>query len=60
MNYLGIRAVLVDLSPDYSLEKFLMVLRKFESLRGYAAKLISDNGAQLTVANEELRKVAKS
>ena len=37
-----------------------MVIRKFESLRGYAVKLISDNGAQLTVANEELRKVAKS
>ena len=51
---------LVDLTPDYSPEKFLTVLRKFESLRGYAVKLISDNGAQLTVANEELRKVAKS
>ena len=37
-----------------------MVWRKFESLRGYAGKLISDNGAQLTVANEELRKVTKS
>ena len=56
LNYLGIRAVLVDLTPDYSPEKFLMVLRKFESLREYAVKLISDNGAQLTVATRSLGK----
>ena len=60
MNYLGIRAVLVDLAPDYSPDKFLMVLRNFESLRGYAAKLISDNSTQLKAAKEELRKVAQS
>ena len=37
-----------------------MVLRNFESLRGYAGKLISDNSTQLKAAKEELRKVAQS
>ena len=60
LNYLGIRAVLVDLAPDYSPDKFLMVLRNFDSLRGYAGKLISDNSTQLKAAKEELRKVAQS
>ena len=30
------------------------------SLRGYPAKMISDNGTQLTAANEELKKVVAS
>lgn len=59
-NCLGTRAVHVDLAPDYSTEKFLMVLRRFVSLRGYPAKLLSDNGTQLTAANEELQKVYKA
>lgn len=37
-----------------------MVLTNFESLRGYAGKLISDNITQLKAAKEELRKVAQS
>ena len=48
----------MDLAPDYSTEKFLMVLRRFVSIRGYPTKLLSDNGAQLTAANEELQKVS--
>lgn len=36
---LATRAAHVDLSPDYSVEKFLMVLRRFVSVRGYPAKL---------------------
>ena len=59
-NCLGTRAVHVDLAPDYSTEKFLLVLRRFVLMRGYPAKLISDNGTQLTAANEELQKVAKA
>ena len=43
--------------PNYSTEKFLIVLRPFVSLGGYPAKMISDNGSQLTTANEELKKV---
>ena len=34
-----------------------MLLRRFVLLRGYPAKMISDNGSQLTTANEELKKV---
>ena len=58
-NCLATRAVHVDVSPDYSTEKFLMVLRRFVSIRGYPSKLYSDNGAQLVAANKELKKVVK-
>ena len=58
-NCLATRAVHVDISPDYSTEKFLMVLRRFVSIRGYPSKLYSDNGAQLLAANKELKKVVK-
>ena len=58
-NHLATRAVHVDVSPDYSTEKFLMVLRRFVSIRGYPSKLYSDNGAQLVAANKELKKVVK-
>ena len=37
-NCLGTRAVHVDLAADYSTEKFLMVLRRFASIRGYPSK----------------------
>lgn len=59
-NCLGTRAVHVELAPDYSTEKFLMVLWRFVSLRGYPAKLLTDNGTQLKAANEELQKVFKA
>ena len=58
-NCLATRAVHVDISPDYSIEKFLMVLRRFVSIRGYPSKLYTDNGAQLVSANEELKRVTK-
>ena len=45
----------VDLAADYSTEKFLMVLRRFVSIRGYPSKLYSDNGSQLVAANEKLK-----
>lgn len=59
-NCLETRAVHVDVAPDYSSEKFLMVLRRFVSLRGYPEKLLSDNGTQLKAANEELQKIFKA
>ena len=58
-NCLATRAVHVDISPDYSIEKFLMVLQRFVSIRGYPSKLYSDNGTQLVAANKELQKVVK-
>ena len=57
---LATRAVHLDLAPDYSTEKFLMVQRKFASLRGYPCKIYSDNGPQLVAANRELQSVTKS
>ena len=42
-NCIGTRAVYLDLAPDYSTESFLMVLRRFVSLRGYPSKIYSNN-----------------
>lgn len=58
-NCLSTRAVHVDLAADYSTNKFLMVLRRFVSIRGYPSKLYSDNGPQLVAANEELMNIVK-
>lgn len=41
---LVMRVVYLDLVLDYSIEKFLMVLRKFVLLRGYLCKIYFDNG----------------
>ena len=53
------RAVHLDLAPDYSTDKFLQVLRRFVSIRGYPAKIYSDNGSQLVAANKELRSMTQ-
>ena len=58
-NCIGTRAVYLDLASDYSTESFLMVLRRFVSLRGYPSKIYSDNGAQLVAASQELKNVTK-
>ena len=58
-NCIGTRAVYLDLAPDYSTESFLMVLRRFVSLRGYPSKIYSDNGTQLVAASQELKNVTK-
>ena len=55
-NCLATRAVYVDVSPDYSSEKFLMALRRFISIRSYPLKLYLDNRAQLAAANKESSK----
>lgn len=59
-NCLGTRAVHIDISPDYSTEKFLMVLRRFVSIRGYPSKIYSEDGCQLLAASEELKKMVKN
>lgn len=58
-NCLGTRAVHIELSSDYSTEKFLMSLRRFVSLRGYPKQLYSDNGTQLVAASEDLKEMIK-
>lgn len=59
-NCLGTRAVHIDISSDYSTEKFLMVLRRFVSIRGYPSKIYSEDGCQLLAASEELKKMVKN
>ncbi|XP_068735648.1 uncharacterized protein [Montipora capricornis] len=59
-NCIGTRAAYLDLAPEYNTESFLMVLRRFVSLRGYPSKIYSDNGAQLVAASQELKNVTKS
>ena len=58
-NCLGTRAVHIDLATDYCTKKFLMVLRRFASIRGYPSKLYSDNRPQIVAANEELQNVVQ-
>ena len=53
------RAVHVNLTADYSTDKFLMVPRRFVAIKGYPSKLYSDNGPQLVAANEELKDIVK-
>lgn len=49
------RAVHVDVSKDYSTDRFLQVLRRFASIRGWPSKLYSDCGTQLVAASKELK-----
>ena len=51
------RAVSVDLAHDLSTDGFLQVLRRFTSLRGWPAKIYSDNGTQLVGASNELKAI---
>ncbi len=58
-NCISTRAVHINLASDYSTKAFLLILRRFASLRGFPAKLYSDNGPQLVSANEERRNMTK-
>ena len=53
------RAIYCDLSQDYSTDAFLIVLRRFVSIRGYPGKIYSDTGSQLVAANKELKEFTK-
>ena len=59
-NCLASRAVHIDIASDYSTDKFLMVLRRFVSLRADPSTLYSDNGPQLVSASSELINVTKN
>ena len=54
---MNMRAVYVDIANDYSTLGFLMVLRRFASIRGWPTKFFSDKGSQLTGASNELKTV---
>ena len=49
------RAVHVDLAANYGTDKFLIVLRRFTSLRGFPKMFYSDEGPQLMAASKELK-----
>ena len=53
------RAVFADVAHNYSTEGFLTVFRRFVSIRGYPAKLYSDNGKQFVGASKELKLAIK-
>ena len=58
-NCLVTRAVYIDIATEYSTDAFLMVLRRFVSIRGYPSVIYSDNGSQLKAASKELKGVIK-
>ena len=58
-NCIVSRAVHVDVAHDYTTNGFLLVLRRFVSLRGYPSKIYSDLGSQLVAAAKELKNIIK-
>ena len=54
------RAVYADIAYDYSTNGFMMVLRRFASIRGWPTKFYSDKGTQLIGASNELNTVVKN
>lgn len=49
---LSTRAVHIDIASDYSTDAFLLVFRRFISIRGYPQKCFSDSGSQLKSASK--------
>ena len=56
-NCLVCRAVHIDIATDYSTSSFLLVLRRFMSLRGTPIKIWSDQGSQLRAADKGVREI---
>ncbi|XP_048577231.1 uncharacterized protein K02A2.6-like [Nematostella vectensis] len=56
---LNTRAVHLEMAVDLSTMDFLQVLRRFFSIRGYPATVLSDNGSQMAGAERELRELIK-
>ena len=54
---LNTRAVHLELAVDCSTLEFLQVLRRFFSIRGQPAMMMSDNGTQFVGAERELREM---
>ena len=52
-------AIYVNLSQDYSTQGFLLVLRRFITIRGYPSNLYSDRGTQLVAASKELKEMVR-
>ena len=53
-------AIYLDIANDYSTNAFLLVFRRFVSLRGYPSIIHSDGGTQMVGASKILRDISKS
>lgn len=56
---LNTRAVHLEMAVDLTTMEFIQVLRRFFSIRGYPAVLLSDNGSQMVGAARELREMVQ-
>ena len=50
-----VRAVHLEVAPNYSTDRFLMAFRRFTSIRGFPNRIYSDGGSQLVGASSELK-----
>lgn len=55
-NCLNCRGVYIDLAEGYDTGNFIVVFRRFVSIRGNPKRIISDAGTQLVAAGKELKK----
>ena len=53
-------AVHLDIATDHSTNAFLMVFRKFVSLRGYPSNIYSDSGSQIVGASNLLKELSRN
>lgn len=60
LNCLVSTSVYIYLAEGYDVGSFMMVLRRFVSVRGYPRKMISDVGIQIVAARNELRAIIHS
>ena len=56
---LNTRVVHLELAVDLTTMEFMQVLRRFFSIRGYPAVMLSDNGSQMVGAANELREMVE-
>ena len=54
------RAVHLELTPNLTVESFLLAFRRFTSRRGLPATLMSDNGKTFRGSSKEIVKIARS
>ena len=54
---LNTRAVHLEIATDCTTMEFIQTLRRFFSIRGYPALMLSDNGTQMVGAQRELRRM---
>ena len=56
---LNTRAIHLEMAVNLTTMEFIQVLRRFFSIRGYPAVLLSDNGSQMVGAARELREMVQ-